>query len=534
MNGDTRSELETSFQLWFAHSPHPTWVYDQATLRFVQVNQAALADYGYSRDEFLALRVADICASALSLDERCSASQPEGDWFTGPERHRRRTGQVVDVHVVAHSITLAGRCLVLVVAQDITERKRAEDHMQQQAHDLAQIYRVSQTLASTLDLTKVIQHLMQAVTEITQAKGGSVWLWDKARTEELVCRGAFHPAVQQVLIGQHMPAGQGLVGWVAQNGKSALVPDVYRDVRFYPGIDAITGFVTGCLLAIPLRVRGQVIGVLQVVNKVGRVFDDHDLALVETLAGPAAIAIDNAQLVEALRDFASTLQARNEELDAFAHTVAHDLKAPLVPLIGFAEDLGQNYAKLTPQQVQRSLEAIMTSGHKMNNIIDELLLLAEVRKTDMRPERLDMADLVAQAQKRLADQITQHHAEIALPATWPAALGHGPWIEEVWVNYLSNALKYGGRPPRVELGAAIQVDGMARFWVRDNGNGLTPDDQSRLFTPFTRLDQVRARGHGLGLSIVRRIVEKLGGQVGVESPGLPGQGSLFFFTLPAA
>jgi len=84
----------------------------------------------------------------------------------------------------------------------------------------------------------------------------------------------------------------------------------------------------------------------------------------------------------------------------------------------------------------------------------------------------------------------------------------------------------------VQLGAEAQPDGMVRFWVRDNGHGLSPEEQARLFTPFTRLDQARAKGHGLGLSIVRRIVEKLGGQVGVES--LVGQGSSFFFTLPGA
>jgi signal transduction histidine kinase len=109
------------------------------------------------------------------------------------------------------------------------------------------------------------------------------------------------------------------------------------------------------------------------------------------------------------------------------------------------------------------------------------------------------------------------------------ALGYGPWVEEVWVNYLSNALKYGGRPPRVKLGATPQSDGKVRFWVRDNGPGLASGAQDRLFTPFTRLDRGRVAGHGLGLSIVRRIVEKLGGQVGVESE--EGAGSVFWFTL---
>jgi signal transduction histidine kinase len=189
---------------------------------------------------------------------------------------------------------------------------------------------------------------------------------------------------------------------------------------------------------------------------------------------------------------------------------------------------------MSDDQRQQSLQAIIRVGHKMNNIIDELLLLAEMRKVQVGALPLDMAKIVSEAQLRLADIVVQSHAGIILPdaSAWPVALGYAPWVEEVWVNYLSNALKYGGQPPRVELGATAQPDGMVRFWVRDNGPGLASEDQARLFIPFTRLNQVRAKGHGLGLSIVRRIVEKLGGQVGVES--LVGQGSSFFFTLPGA
>jgi two-component system sensor histidine kinase/response regulator len=104
---------------------------------------------------------------------------------------------------------------------------------------------------------------------------------------------------------------------------------------------------------------------------------------------------------------------------------------------------------------------------------------------------------------------------------------------------ISAMRKYGGKPPRVELGATFvppasdgdEMRGQVRFWVRDNGRGLTPEQQGKLFAQFERLEQTRVTGHGLGLSIVRRIVEKLGGQVGVESQ--LGQGSTFYFTLPA-
>jgi len=103
----------------------------------------------------------------------------------------------------------------------------------------------------------------------------------------------------------------------------------------------------------------------------------------------------------------------------------------------------------------------------------------------------------------------------------------------VWVNYIANAIKYGGSPPCIELGATPEDKGQVRFWIRDNGHGLNKKAQARLFTAFTRLDETKSQGHGLGLSIVKRIVEKLGGEVAVESAGIPGQGSIFSFTLPA-
>jgi signal transduction histidine kinase len=236
-------------------------------------------------------------------------------------------------------------------------------------------------------------------------------------------------------------------------------------------------------------------------------------------------------MLEELSQYAADLETRNKELDAFAHTVAHDLRGPLSLSIGFCTLLREEWPDLSVEQVEEALQMVIEGAHKMHNIIDELLMLASVRKEEVKATQLDMGHILAEAEKRLAYLVNDYQPHIVGPDTWPAALGHGPWVEEVWTNYISNAIKYGGQPPRVELGATLQSDDMVRFWVRDNGPGLTPEEQVRLFTLFTRLDQVRAKGHGLGLSIVRRIVEKLGGQVGVESQ--VGSGSVFTFTLPA-
>jgi two-component system sensor histidine kinase/response regulator len=223
------------------------------------------------------------------------------------------------------------------------------------------------------------------------------------------------------------------------------------------------------------------------------------------------------------------LMEQNQELEAFAHTVAHDLKNPLFTLLGFLELMKDDVDSAGEKAMQR-LHMSASAAQKMNNIVEELLLLASIRKEEVYTEPIDMAEVVNRVLERLAFMLDKHQPELILPDSWPQAQGYAAWIEEVWVNYLSNGLKYGGKPPCLELGATALANGTISFWVRDNGPGIDTESQAMLFTEFTRLDRVRAKGHGLGLSIVRRIMDKLGGDCGVQST--VGEGSLFYFILP--
>ncbi|MBN1562430.1 MAG: PAS domain S-box protein, partial [Anaerolineae bacterium] len=221
-----------------------------------------------------------------------------------------------------------------------------------------------------------------------------------------------------------------------------------------------------------------------------------------------------------------------QDLNAYGHMVAHDLKNPLAVVLGFADVMRADGKSMSDADFEISLSAIESSAHKMAAIIDELMLLAHVSRQDVASQPVDMGLVVQAAQERLSWMIVSANPEIIVPGDWPVVCGYAPWLEEVWTNYISNAIKYGGSPPRIELGAT-PLEKTVRFWVRDNGVGIPADQLDKLFTPFTRLEQVRkVEGHGLGLSIVQRIVEQLGGEVGVESQ--EGQGSTFTFTLPRA
>lgn len=281
---------------------------------------------------------------------------------------------------------------------------------------------------------------------------------------------------------------------------------------------------------------------LSALNEVENKLEAFELGGVDYIAKPfhAAEVLTRVNTHLTLRRLQQQLVEANEhlqrqvlELDAYAHTVAHDLKSPLGVLIGYVELSNMGLENLSPETKQNALKTISRSAHKMNQIVEELLLLATIRQQKEVPSQpLDMWAIVNETLLRLnatMSEVDPGRIVLDKPEQWPVCLGYAPWIEEVWMNYLSNALKYGGNGAQIRIGGEIQGE-MGRFWVRDGGLGLTSEEQSKLFAPFERLKQARAQGHGLGLSIVRRIVEVLGGAVGVESE--VGAGSLFYFTLP--
>jgi len=414
--------------------------------------------------------------------------------------------------------------------QEITDRKRVTEALQYRNQELALLNRSSQAFSSTLDLDEVLVTVLEEVRRLLGVVASSIWLIDPD-TGELVCRQATGPQ-RDVVRGWRLAPGEGIAGWVIEHGESVVVPDITMDGRHFDAVDQTTGLPLRSILTVPLRARNNVIGVIQVMDVAVDFFGQTDLMLLESLAAPATIAIENARLVEALRQRTEELQVRNEELDAFSHTVAHDLKNPLTYVVGFAETIHDSYRTLSDEDLEKYLLQIAQNGRKMGNIIDELLLLAGVRQMEIDPQPLDMAHIVDDVLYRMAYMIQESDAAISLPDHWPAALGYGPWIEEVWINYIGNGIKYGGDPPHLRLGAKRGENEMVRFWIQDDGQGLTPEEQERLFIPFTQLKQVQTTGYGLGLSIVRRIVEKLGGRVWVESE--VGEGSTFYFSLPAA
>lgn len=238
-------------------------------------------------------------------------------------------------------------------------------------------------------------------------------------------------------------------------------------------------------------------------------------------AGQIIMLYDISQLKKALLS-----------LDAFAGTVAHDLKSPVATIANIASLLTDE--QLDQEERKKMSGIIAGNAEKMARIIDAFLLLAKTdRNKELAIVAIDNRELVDEALVRLDTLIKEKGAIIRKPENWIDVCGHAELVEEVWVNYISNAIKYSGEKPVVEI-SVQDIGDMVKMNVKDNGKALSETDRKKLFVSFARLDQHsdQVLGYGLGLSIVKNIVTKLGGEVGIESH--EGTGNTFYFTLPRA
>jgi signal transduction histidine kinase len=407
----------------------------------------------------------------------------------------------------------------------------AESEQRRLAHALV---KTAAVLNSTLDVDTVLERILEYAGSVVPHEAASIMLInDDTRTAHIVAHRS-HPRLDlddwaKTFVIPIDDPGYYVYTAIHEN-RAHVISDLTHDPHRLRVSETHWLLSFACA---PLRRDGNVIGILNIYSATPGHFKQEYADWLQAFADQASIALQNAELNQTLEARAAELAGTVDELDAFAHTVAHDLRNPLTVVNSYSILLNEDFETLTADERSQCVTQILNYTKKMDNIISELLVLASVHGMDEVPLRpLDMMIVVHEALSHLFPLQEEHQATITQPERWPASIGHAPWIEEVWKSYISNAIKYGGDPPLIELGATPQANGTVRFWVRDNGQGLTAEQQSQLFAEFTQLHGVHARGYGLGLSVVRRMVERLGGSVGVESA--VGASSTFYFTLPGA
>ncbi|MEO0474106.1 MAG: HAMP domain-containing sensor histidine kinase [Bacteroidota bacterium] len=221
------------------------------------------------------------------------------------------------------------------------------------------------------------------------------------------------------------------------------------------------------------------------------------------------------------------LEAGATSLDAMTLQIIHDLKDPLFGLSYLAELLVAG--DISSEEQADFGHAIHKTVRKMKRLVDSLLS-ASHEDTPLSVKLVDPARVIDDVLKGFSLQIREKQATVELPAMFPRITVNEAWLYMIFRNLISNALKYGGKPLQIRIRLDYELSGYVRFWVEDNGKGIAETELPYLFSPFYRSNSAKQDGHGLGLSFVKKMVEKMGGEVGVCSP--KGDGARFYFTLP--
>jgi PAS domain S-box-containing protein len=257
---------------------------------------------------------------------------------------------------------------------------------------------------------------------------------------------------------------------------------------------------------------------------------EEKLHMAQTLLADRA-----GQLEQAVVERTAELTRTNEQLEAFVYSIAHDLRAPLRAMQGFSAMLVEEDGASLSEKGRDFANRINSSARFMDALLIDLLAFSRITQERLELTSLQLGPLVASVLSRLQSEIQERNGHVENAGPWPAVLAHEPTVAQVLVNLLDNALKFV--PPDVRPIVRVRTDeqpsgNWVRVWVEDNGIGIAPDHQDQVFRLFTRLHGEKHPGTGIGLAIVQKGVERMGGRAGVEST--PGQGSCFWFELKKA
>ena len=383
-------------------------------------------------------------------------------------------------------------------------------------HRMTRLMEVSRTLASTLDLSKLLRQIIEAAVELTDTESASIMLFDPHSGE--LRFEATTDEDSATLEGFIIPVEGSIAGWIVTHTEPLVVPDVSRDPRWSQVVDRKTSFVTRSILGVPLVTRDKTVGALEALNKRSGSFTNDDAETLKTLAAQAAVAIVNARLFQ--------------QSDQIAEMV-HELRTPLNSL------MATSHLLLRPElPAAKRIELIKTLQRetaRLSQMTTDFLDLARLESGRMRfvHAAVDLPELVNECVEIIRHQAAGRGItiQVHLDPSLPALESDRGKLKQVLLNLLTNAVKYNRENGTITVRVQLK-ETKWRVSVTDTGRGIPTESMQHMFEKFYRVAQTEdtATGTGLGLPIAKRIVEALGGEMGVES--IAEVGSIFHFTLP--
>jgi PAS domain S-box-containing protein len=420
---------------------------------------------------------------------------------------------------------------------DMTARKVVEDELSARNLELLTLNKISEITLSSRDLEAALPKTLDWIIEATGFPVAFLQRLDEERGCLVLLgeKGMVDSPSDSVEIPLHESLGA-----LAVEGRK---PVAVEDAKSHPRVrnEFLLRQNLRSYVAFPLVASGRVLGVLALADTEIREIPPRLLKWGESLANSLASFVERVDADNALREgehqalkLAEDLRHANEELEAFAYSVSHDLRAPLRTMQGFAHALLREHGDSLPPQARDFARRIIDSGRRSEELIRDLLAYSRMSFEELELQELDLGQAFTDAQEQVAAYLSEREAKLTLPESFPTVLAHHTTLVQVLANLISNAVKFvpDDRKPVVVLRWEEEEDGeRIRLWVEDNGIGVPEEQRERIFKVFERLEgEVEREGTGIGLAIVRRAMDRVGGRVGVVPN--EDEGSRFWIEVP--
>jgi len=591
---------EEKFLKAFHSSPDAITLTTMEDGRFLEINDRGLRLTGYDRDEVIGLTTIELnlWADPGERERFMELLRKESLVLDMEANFRTKIGEIRTGLISGEIFYLQDRPHLISIIHDITDRKQAEAKIQQRSNELESINTILSTITTRLDLQSILDQSLQSALDLTGLEGGTLCLVDRVK-EGLTLASANKVSSEMV---RELSAGtikfkDCLCSDAAQTGNPFILWDKASEGK-YSTLEAVCNEGIRFHAAFPLMIKGQAIGVLCIFAHSEIKPSERNLRLVQGICGPIALAIENAQLYDKVKQHAATLEKRvdarttelnerleeverlnrflakllkdlqhaNKELEkarseaeaadrvksAFLSTMSHELRTPLNSIIGFTGIMLQGLSGPLNDEQIKQLSMVQNSGRHLLNLINDVLDISKIEagQLEILAQPFSMRQAVESAVQVVAPLIGKKAQALFLEIapSVDRVVSDQRRVEQVLLNLLTNAVKFTPDGGEIRLTAKLVPgseplkEGMGRhasknfieISVSDNGIGINPQDLDKLFQPFRQLDTGLTRqyeGSGLGLSICKRLVEILGGEILAESNG-QGKGSRFMFILP--
>jgi PAS domain S-box-containing protein len=504
LRGTDAGQFGTPFRLLFEKNPVPMYVYDWETLQILAVNDRALAQYGYTSEQFLALSMPDLVAPEELEQVLQNRSGDEGLLKVSKRRHRKADHSIVFVEIARDRLLFEGRPAALVSCIDVTEKTLADRERMAAEGREAAIHR---------RFAEAIEHIPS-----------SLMLFDPD-DRIVICNSATR---------KYFPTAGHL-----------LVPGVaYEDLL---RAHVTSGYVEGVGDNVEEWIQDRLKSHRAANSSITRAYRDGDWSQIierrTSDGGIIAVRIDITALkhheqelnrqAQEIAEHAREVERSNAELEQFAYVASHDLQEPLRMVASYCQLLQRRYKDKLDEAANEFIGFAVEGASRMQRLINDLLAYSRIGRKGGDPAPLEFSEAVKTALANLEGAIADSGAEIDV-GPMPRVVGVPMQLAQLMQNLIGNAIKFRRAevPPVISV-SAIEEDGAWHIAVADNGIGIEPQYLERVFLIFQRLhERNKYPGTGIGLAIAKKVIECHGGRIWIEST--PNRGSRFHFTLPSA